>query len=105
VTRSHNPRKSIRPGATARAVSPSEPAITLQPLKLERNCTYVIEYPGVFTQPQMEQIRESLQVQAKGLGVRFLILEGGMHVAREDAYRAIISLHDTILQMKKDGRL
>jgi hypothetical protein len=104
VTRKPTSCKS-RLGVTARAVSPSEPAITLEPLKLERGCTYVLEYPGVFTQAQMERVRESLRVQQKGLGVRFLILEGGMHVAREDAYRAIIALHDTILQMKKDGRL
>lgn len=54
--------------------------ITGTPLVLERGQTYVLTADASLPLEYIEKIR----IQGESLGVRFVVLDGGMQIARED---------------------
>lgn len=51
-------------------------------IKLEYGQTYVIEIDHILMQKQKERLREQLRRQTSHLNVDFIILDGGMKIAK-----------------------
>lgn len=52
-------------------------------LKLEEGCTYVIEVDGFLTKERRDTLADSLKQVSDELHVRFVILDGGLKIAKE----------------------